>query len=291
MQGCLIGAPEYQYLLPMDITSTTTLNNGTRMPWLGFGVFQTEPGKEVENAVTWALEAGYRHIDTAAFYRNERGVGKAVASSGIPREELWITTKLWNDDQGYDTTLRAFDKSLRELDTDHVDLYLVHWPIKGKVKDTWKAFEKIYEDGRARAIGVSNFLVNHLDELLKHAKVTPMVDQVEWHPFVLQKPLLEYCKKQDIQFEAWSPLTRARFLDNPVLTEIAQAHGRSPAQVLIRWDLQHGVVSIPKSVHQERIEENSKVFDFELSSDEMQKLDSLDSNTRIGPHPDQLGGW
>jgi diketogulonate reductase-like aldo/keto reductase len=275
----------------MHITSTTTLNNGVTMPWLGLGVFQSEPGPESENAVRWALEIGYRHIDTASFYHNEESVGKAIRESKVNRDELFVTTKVWNTEQGYDQALSAFDASRKRLDMDVVDLYLVHWPIKEQYKDTWKALEKLYSDGKVRAIGVSNFLVHHLSELSAASDLTPAVNQVEFHPFVLQQPLLDYCAENHIQFEAWSPLTRARFLDNEAIVDIARSHGKSPAQVLIRWDLQKGVVSIPKSVHRERIEENSHVFDFELTDAEMERLDSLDSNTRIGPHPDEIGGW
>ncbi len=272
----------------MNLTSTATLNNGVSMPRVGFGVFQTEEGPEVEHAVRWALETGYRHIDTASFYENENGVGKAIAESGVPREELFVTTKVWNSEQGYNETLKAFDRSRSKLRLDVVDLYLVHWPLKNSFKDTWKALEKLYADGKVRAIGVSNFLPHHLEELMADFDVIPAVDQVEWHPFLFQKELYDFCKAKGIQQEAWSPLTRARFLDNPVITDIAGAHGKSPAQVLLRWDLQHEVITIPKSVHKERIIENSQIFDFKLSSEEMARLDALDSNTRIGPHPDSM---
>jgi diketogulonate reductase-like aldo/keto reductase len=258
------------------------------MPWVGFGVFQTEPGPEVERAVSWALEAGYRHIDTASFYENEEGVGKAIHASGVPREELFVTTKIWNSELGYENAFRAFDASRRKLQLDVVDLYLIHWPIKGKFKETWKALEELYADGKVRAIGVSNFLPHHLQEIIDEFDVVPAVDQVEWHPFVLQKPLLDYCAEKGIQFEAWSPLTRGRFLDNEVIQDIARKHGKTPAQVLIRWDLQHHVVTIPKSVHKERIQENTDVFDFELSDEDMARLDALDTDTRIGPHPDSM---
>jgi diketogulonate reductase-like aldo/keto reductase len=272
----------------MTLTSTTKLNNGLSMPWLGLGVFQTQEGPEVENAVRWALDIGYRHIDTASFYENEAGVGKAIAESGVDREDIFLTTKVWNTEQGYEETLAAFDRSRKKLRTDVVDLYLVHWPIKGSFKDTWKALEKLYADGKVRAIGVSNFLIHHIEELLRDFDVVPAVNQIEWHPFVRQKALHDFCIEHGIQLEAWSPLTRGKMLDNQVIDEIAEAHGKSPAQVLIRWDLQHEVVTIPKSVHHERIRENSKVFDFELSSAEMERLDALDSDTRIGPHPDTM---
>ena len=272
----------------MDLRSTTTLNNGVEMPWVGLGVFKSQPGPEVEQAVRWALEIGYRHIDTASFYENEDGVGKALAESEVDREDVFVTTKVWNTEQGYKETLAAFDRSRSKLRTDYVDLYLVHWPLQSSFKDTWKALEKLYEDGVVRAIGVSNFLEHHLEDLMGDFDVVPAVNQVEWHPFVLQKPLLDFCKENDIQFEAWSPLSRGRFLANEVIQDVAKRHGKTPAQVLIRWDLQHEVVTIPKSVHRERIEENSKVFDFELTDEEMQRIDALDTDTRIGPHPDEM---
>ena len=272
----------------MNLTSTTTLNNGHTMPWVGFGVFKTRPGEEVEQAVRWALEIGYRHIDTASFYRNEEGVGKALAESGVDREDVFITTKVWNDEQGYEETLAAFDRSRKKLRTDVVDLYLIHWPIKGTFLDTWKAMEKLYDDGRVRAIGVSNFLPHHLREIMDHFDIVPAVDQVEWHPFLRQPELFDFCRENGIQLEAWSPLTRGRFLDDEVIVDIARAHRKTPAQVLIRWDLQHEVVTIPKSVHRDRIEENGRVFDFELTDEEMKRLDALDTDTRIGPHPDSM---
>jgi diketogulonate reductase-like aldo/keto reductase len=272
----------------MDLTSTAKLNNGVEIPWVGFGVFQVEPGKEVEQAVTWALETGYRHIDTASFYRNEDGVGKAIKESGVSRRDLFVTTKVWNDEQGYDKTLEAFEQSLNRLQVDYVDLYLVHWPIKGMYKDTWRAFEKLYDDGKVRAIGVSNFFTHHLEDLMADARVVPMVNQVEFHPFLLQKELLDFDRDHGIQHEAWSPLTRARFLDNEVIQDLAAKHTRTPAQILLRWDLQHGVVTLPRSTSRERIRENSEVFGFELSAEDMARLDGLDTATRIGPHPDQM---
>ncbi|MFO7849671.1 MAG: aldo/keto reductase [Spirochaetia bacterium] len=272
----------------MNLHTSTTLNNGTKMPLVGLGVFQVEDGPEVENSVRWALELGYRHLDTASYYQNESGVGKALAESGIDREDVFLTTKVWNDQQGYQNTLNAFDESRKKLRTDVVDLYLIHWPIKDTFKETWKALEKLYADGKVRAIGVSNFLIHHLEELIKDTDIVPAVNQVELHPFLRQKKLHDYCIDKGIQIEAWSPLTRGRFLDHSTITDIAAAHGKSPAQVLIRWDLQHKIVTIPKSTHRERIKENSEVFDFELSQGEMESIDSLDTETRIGPHPDEM---
>lgn len=272
----------------MDLQSTARLNNGIQIPWVGFGVFQVEPGAQVEQSVTWALETGYRHIDTASFYQNEEGVGKAIKDSGIPRNELFITTKVWNNEQGYDEALEAFERSINRLQMDYVDLYLIHWPIKGKYKDTWRALENLYNQGKARAIGVSNFLIHHLEDLTKEANVAPAVNQVEFHPFLLQQDLLTFDREHNIQHEAWSPLTRGRFLDNEVIQDLANKHKRTPAQILLRWNLEHEVVTLPRSTKRERIKENASVFDFELSKEDVQRLDALDSNTRIGPHPDSM---
>jgi diketogulonate reductase-like aldo/keto reductase len=260
------------------------------MPWLGLGVFKSPPGKETEQAVRWALEIGYRHIDTAALYENEADVGRALKDSGVPRNTVFITTKVWNTDQGYKETLKAFDRSRSRLGIDVVDLYLVHWPIKGKTRDTWKALEKLLADGKVRAIGVSNFLTHHLEDLFSGSSVPPAVNQVEFHPFLVQKELLDYDTQKGIRHEAWSPLTRARNLDNPVFSEIARKHGKTPAQVVLRWDLQLGVITIPKSVHRERILENSQVFDFQLDASDMQRITGLDAGARIGPHPDTMSG-
>ncbi len=272
----------------MDLNTTVSMNNGVAVPQLGFGTFKSQPGTETEQAVRWALEFGYRHIDTAAFYGNEADVGKAFKASGLPREDVFITTKVWNSDQGYDSTLKAFDKSRKLLDTEIIDCYLIHWPVSGKYKDTWKAMEKLYAEGIVRAIGVSNFLVHHLEDLIKDSDTVPVMNQVEFHPFLLQKDLLDFDRDHSILHEAWAPLTRAQYLDNEVITEIAEARGKSPAQVLIRWDLQKGVVTIPKSVHKDRIKENADVFDFELKKEEMRRLDGLDRNERLGPDPDSF---
>jgi diketogulonate reductase-like aldo/keto reductase len=272
----------------MQLASTVALNNGVEIPWLGVGVFKSPPGKETEQAVRWALEIGYRHIDTAAVYNNEQDVGRALKASGVAREKVFITTKLWNADQGYQSTLKAFDASRKNLGIDTLDLYLVHWPVKGKYRDTWRALEKLHAEGRVRAIGVSNFLVHHLEDLLAVAEVVPAVNQVEFHPFLLQRPLLEFDTRKAIRHEAWSPLTRGQMLQHELITAVARKHSRTNAQVLLRWDLQLGVVTIPKSVHRERILENSRVFDFELDSEDMARLQSLDSGTRIGPDPDNF---
>lgn len=269
-----------------SLKDCTTLNNGVQMPWFGLGVYKTEPGQEVENSVRLAIENGYRHVDTAKLYNNEEGVGRAIRDSGIKREDIFVTTKVWNDDQGYENTLRAFEASRKRLDMDYVDLYLIHWPGTRLYKETWKALEKLHKEGYARAIGVSNFQIRHLDDLLSDCEFVPMVNQVEYHPRLTQAPLLEYCKQHNIQMEAWSPLMRGQLMDNEVLVKIAQAHGKTPAQVILRWDLDHGVVTIPKSIHEHRIKENTDIFDFTLSAEEMAAIDGLNMNQRVGPNPD-----
>ncbi|WP_027409994.1 aldo/keto reductase [Anoxybacteroides tepidamans] len=271
-----------------SIKACTTLSNGVTMPWLGLGVYKVQNGEEVINAVRTALEIGYRHIDTAAFYENEEGVGQAVRESGIPREQLFITTKVWNSDQGYETTLKAFETSLKKLGLEYVDLYLVHWPVKGKYKETYKALEKIYKDGRARAIGVSNFHIHHLEDLLAECEIKPMVNQVEYHPRLTQKELHAFCKQHGIQLEAWSPLMRGALLEEPTLIDIGRKYGKTPAQVILRWDLQNEVVTIPKSITPERIKENADIFDFELTAEEMERIDSLNLNKRSGADPDNF---
>ncbi|QSO50854.1 aldo/keto reductase [Alicyclobacillus curvatus] len=271
-----------------SLTDYTTLNNGVKMPWFGLGVYKTEEGEEVIHSVRTALEYGYRSIDTAKLYANEEGVGKAIRESGVPREEIFVTTKLWNTDQGYDSTLDAFEASRRRLGLEYLDLYLIHWPGQSKFKETWKAFEKLYKDGLVRAIGVSNFHVHHLQSLLADAEIVPAVNQIEFHPRLTQVEVREFCQSRDIQVEAWSPLMRGKLLDNPTVTRIAEAHGKSPAQVILRWDLDHAVVTIPKSTHANRIQENADVFDFSLNDDEIAALDALNTNERTGPNPDEL---
>lgn len=257
------------------------------MPWLGLGVFQVDDGEEVIRSVGYALEAGYRSIDTAAGYRNEAGVGAAIKQSGIPREDLFITTKLANSDQGYESTLRAFEDSRRKLDLDYIDLYLIHWPGKDKFQETWRAFEKLQKDGYIRAIGVSNFKIHHLETLKQGSDTIPAVNQVEFHPLLNQQELLQYCKREGIQLEAWTPIMKGK-LDLPQLTELAGKHGKTPAQIVLRWDLQHGIVTIPKSVHQARIVENAGLFDFELSDADMKLIDGMNQDHRFGPDPDAL---
>lgn len=270
----------------MDISSKVKLNNGVEMPWFGLGVFLSKEGAEVENAVKTALTNGYISIDTAAIYQNETGVGKAIKESGIPREEIFLTSKVWNTDQGYKTTLEAFEKSLEKLQTNYLDLYLIHWPKGLRSVESWKALEEIYEKGRVKAIGISNFLVHHLEDFLPECKIMPAVNQVEFHPELIQPDLLEYCQNHGIQLEAWSPIMKGRVNDIPVMQALAAKYGKTPVQIVLRWDIQKGVVTIPKSVTPERIISNADIFDFELSDEDMLKIDRLDKNARIGGHPD-----
>jgi diketogulonate reductase-like aldo/keto reductase len=256
------------------------LNNGVMIPRLGLGVYQSPPGQVTQRAVEYALKIGYRHIDTARIYNNETDVGTALRKSGIKREDVFITTKLWNNDHGYDKALRACDESLRRLGLKYLDLYLIHWPVPEIRNESWQAFTQLLRDGKCRSIGVSNYTIQHLTELLEDAEVTPMVDQVEFSPFLYQKQLLDYCEKNKIQVEAYSPLTQGRKLNHPTILQIAKKHQKTPAQVLIRWGLQHNLVTIPKSVREERIKENSQVFDYNLTNEDMRTLDSLDENFR-----------
>lgn len=272
----------------MNLKDIVKLANGVEMPRLGFGVWKVKDGDEAVNSVKWAIEAGYVSIDTAAAYKNEEGVGQAIKESGVKREDLFVTTKLWNAEQGYESTLAVFDESLRKLELDYVDLYLIHWPVKGKFKDTWRAFEKLYNDKRVRAIGVCNFHEHHLKELMEDAEIAPMVNQIELHPELTQEPLRNYCAEHNIVVEAWSPLGNGKLLDNAEIKAIAEAHGKSVAQVILRWDLQIGVVTIPKSVHQERIIQNADIFDFELTEDEVAKISALNKDKRTGPDPDNF---
>ena len=274
--------------MSLTLESRVTLNDGSKMPVFGLGVWQMSAGKETRKAVATALESGYRLIDTAKLYANERDVGAAVRESGIPREEIFVTTKLWNSDHGYDAALRAFEKSRRELGLDYVDLYLIHWPVPGLRHESWKAHLKLREESLARSVGVSNYTIRHLEELLPATPVPPSVNQVEFHPFLVQDDLLEFCRGSGIHLEAYSPLTRGLRLKHPVIVEIAAKNGRTPAQVLIRWSLQHGLVVIPKSVRPERIRENAAVFDFELNREDMKRLDSLDERSHTTWNPDDL---
>ena len=274
--------------MALDLKSTVKLHNGVEMPWFGLGVFKVKEGSEVIDSVKAAIKNGYISIDTAAVYKNEEGVGQGIKESGVPREELFITSKVWNADQGYESTLKAFDTSLEKLGLDYLDLYLIHWPVNGKYVETWKALEKLYKDGRVKAIGVSNHHVHHLKDILAEAEIKPMVNQVEYHPHLTQKELHEFCKSEGIQLEAWSPLKQGELLNEPVIAEIGQKYQKSAAQVILRWDLQNEVVTIPKSIKEHRIIENATIFDFELSSEDMERINSLNKNERIGSDPDNF---
>lgn len=269
------------------ITDSVILNNGVAMPWFGIGTYKAE-GREVADAVSTALELGYRSIDTAAVYGNEQEVGESIASSGVARNDLFVTTKVWNNDQGYDSTLRAFETSSKKLGLDMIDLYLIHWPGVDKYKDTWRALERLKEEGRVRAIGVSNFQIHHLQELLKDSSSVPAVNQVELHPRFIQKELHDFCTAHQIQIEAWAPLMKGRLQDNELLQGIAAQYGKSVSQVILRWELQNQIVIIPKSVTASRIKENSEIFDFELTDAEVQAISGLDAGERIGSDPDKL---
>ncbi len=267
-----------------------TLNNGLRMPQLGFGVWQV-PDEEVTAAVTKALEVGYRAIDTAKVYENEAGVGRALATSDVPRDELFITTKVWNSDQGYENTLKAFDASLERLGLDYVDLYLIHWPMPehDEYVETYKALEKLYHDGRVKAIGVCNFNIEHLQRLLNECDVVPAVNQVECHPYLQQKELKDFCEKHNIYVESWSPLNQGgAVLNDDIVKQIAEQNEKTPAQVIIRWHLQSGSSVIPKSVTPSRIEENFDVFEFELSPKDMEKISEINRDERKGPEPSEM---
>ena len=272
----------------MNLQSTVTLHNGVKMPRFGLGVFKVQEGQEVIDSVKAAIKNGYISIDTAAVYGNEEGVGQATQESGANREKLFITTKVWNADQGYDSTLAAFETSLKKLGLDYIDLYLIHWPVKGKYKETWKALEKLYKDGKVKTIGVSNFHIHHLEDLLEDAEIAPMVNQIELHPLLSQKEIRNYCKEKNIVVEAWSPLAQGQLLDNEVLAEIAAAHNKSVAQIILRWDIQNDIVTIPKSIKESRIIENASIFDFELSIEEIEKINALNKNERVGPDPDNF---
>lgn len=276
--------------MPKNLQDTTTLHNGVKMPWFGLGVFKVKEGSEVVEAVKAAIKNGYISIDTAAIYQNEEGVGQGIRESGVARDSLFVTSKVWNSDQGYESTLQAFETSLQKLGMDYLDLYLIHWPGKdsAKYKETWRALEKLYKDGRVRAIGVSNFHVHHLEDLIADAEIKPMVNQVEYHPHLAQLELRDYCKKQGIQLEAWSPLKQGQLLNEPTIVEIAEKYQKSPAQIILRWDLHNEVVTIPKSIKEHRIIENADIFDFELAPEDMAKLDGLNKNERVGSNPDEF---
>lgn len=279
-------------MMAQHLQDTTTLQNGVKMPWLGLGVFKVADGEELVLSVKQAIAHGYRSIDTAAAYQNERGVGQAIAEAmkdnGLNREDLFITSKVWNADLGYDATLAAYEASLEKLGLEYLDLYLIHWPVEGKYKESWRALETLYTAGRVKAIGVSNFQIHHLEDVMKDAVIKPMVNQVELHPYLSQQPLRTFSKEQGIQIEAWSPLMQGQLLEQPVLKEIAAAYGKSVAQVILRWDMQHGIITIPKSTKEQRIIENAALFDFQLSDEDMSRIDGLNRDERVGPDPDNF---
>jgi len=275
-----------------NLQATTTLYNGVKMPWFGLGVFKVEEGPELVHAVKFAIKQGYRSIDTAAIYGNEEGVGQAIHEAmteyGIKREELFITSKVWNSDLGYESTIAAYETSLSKLGLDYLDLYLVHWPVEDKYLEAWRALETLYKEGRVKAIGVSNFQVHHLEKVISNAEIKPMVNQVEYHPRLTQQEVKTFCDNNGIQFEAWSPLMQGQLFDNPLLGDLANKYGKTVAQIILRWDLQNGVVTIPKSTKEHRIIENANLFDFELTNEDMDQINNLNQNHRVGPDPDNI---
>jgi diketogulonate reductase-like aldo/keto reductase len=270
----------------MDVTtSTLPLLTGARIPVVGLGVWQSPRGATTRDAVSTALRDGYRHVDTARIYGNEADVGAGLRASGVPRADVFVTTKLWNEDQGYDAALRAFDASLKRLELDYVDLYLLHWPVAGKRLDSWRALERLHAEGRAKAIGVSNYLRPHLEELLAHAKVVPAVNQIELSPFLQRREAVDLCKAKGIVVEAYSPLTHGQRLDHPAVVAEARRVGRTAAQVLLRWGVQKGLVVLPKSTREARIRENAAIFDFALDAEAMARLDTLEEGLATGWDP------
>lgn len=267
-----------------DIKGTVKLNNGVEMPYFGLGTWKSY-GDEVKNSVIDAIKCGYKLIDTATLYQNEKEIGSAIKESGIKREDIFITSKVWNDFLGYESTLKAYDKSCKLLGTDYLDLYLIHWPVSGKYLESWKALEKIYNEGRVKAIGISNFLKVHLDKLLVEAEIIPAINQMEYHPYLIQQSLIDYCHAKGILYQAWGPLIFGKAFEEPVLKEIGKKYNKNEAQIILRWDLQKGILTIPKSTKFERIKSNSEIFDFQLSDEDMKKIDSLDRNERIGYDP------
>lgn len=276
-----------------NINSTVTLNNGVQMPWLGLGVFRVEDSAELVNAVRVAIKNGYRSIDGAAIYGNEEAMGEGIREgikeADISREDLFITSKVWNADLGYESTIASYEASLKRLGVDYLDLYLIHWPVEGKYKEAWKALEYLYKEERVKAIGVSNFQVHHLEELLKDAEIKPAINQIEFHPCLTQQKVREFCQNNDIQVEAWSPLMAGNgLLENEVLKEIAKKYDKTVAQVVLRWDIQSQVVTIPKSTNEGRLIQNADLFDFTLTKDDMEKIDGLNQDLRVGPDPDNF---
>lgn len=278
------------------MTHDFILNNGVSIPSIGFGTWKAGDGAEAIDAVSCALATGYRHIDCAAAYVNERSVGKAIRLSGVPRNKLFVTSKVWNTERGFDSTLRSFDKSAADLGLDYLDLYLIHWPASAHQfenwrsinRDTWRALERLYAEGRVRAIGVSNFMPHHLEPLMADATVPPAVNQIEYHPGFTQPECVEFCDRHEIRVEAWSPLGRGRIFKNPTLIDIATHHGKSVAQICLRWELQHGIVPLPKSVTPTRIKENLDEWDYTLTAEEMSLIDALPMSGESGLDPDKI---
>jgi methylglyoxal/glyoxal reductase len=268
----------------MDFSTSKTLNNGVQIPIFGLGVFRS--ASETKDAVKWALEAGYRHIDTAKIYGNEADVAKGIKESGVDRKDIFITTKLWNDDMRQGKQREAFEKSLELLETDYIDLYLIHWPAKGVYNDSWRIMEEYYKQGKIRAIGVSNFHKHHLEDLLTIAEVVPAVNQIECSPHLTQKPLFDYCNEKGIALEAWSPLGGGKLLSDPAIQAVADKYGKTAAQVIIRWHIQRDTIVIPKSVHKDRIISNGEVFDFNISDEDMAAITAMNQNKRVGSDPD-----
>lgn len=261
------------------------LSNGVNMPSIGFGTYKLGEEQDVIDRVKLALKIGYRQIDTASFYGNEEGVGKGIAQSGVDRKDIFLVTKLWNDDHGYEETINAFNKSIKKLGVDYLDLYLIHWPNKLN-SETWRAFEDLYKEGKVRAIGVCNFKIGHLEELKKIAKIMPMVNQIEIHPCKTQKDIIEYCTENNIQVVAWGPIMRGKIFSLPLMLDLAEKYNKSIAQITLRWHIQNGVIPIPKSSNEERIKVNIDIFDFNLSNEDMKKIDSLNSNEDVSGVPD-----
>jgi len=265
---------------------TRKLSNGIEIPAVGLGTWKI-PNEEVADIIVEAVKLGYRHIDTAAVYKNEEGVGQGIKKCGIDRSEIFVTTKVWNDDQGFLTTLKAFDKSLKRLDLDYVDLYLIHWP-KPLNPETWRALEHLYNEGKVKAIGVSNFHPHHFDMLMRTAKIKPMINQIELHPKLTQEVSVLYFKSQGVVIESWSPLMRGQLSDSEILIDIAKKYDKTPAQIVLRWNIEKGYVTIPKSVKVERLKENISIFDFELNEEDIRRIDSINIDYRTGPDPDLI---
>ncbi|KGR82905.1 aldo/keto reductase [Lysinibacillus odysseyi] len=272
----------------MDLQTTKRLANGIEMPIFGLGVYKMTDPQETIEAITTALQVGYRAIDTASLYHNEEQVGEAIRHSGVPRNDIFVTTKVWNTDQGFDNTLRAFEESLKKLDMDYVDLYLTHWPVEGKYTETYRAIERLYEEKLIRVPGVSNHHKQHIEEVLKVAQTPPMVNQIEAHPYLSQEPLRAFCKEHNIAVTAWSPLGRGGVLIDETILKMGDKYGKSPAQIVLRWHIQNDILVIPKSVTPSRIEENARIFDFELTEEDMRSLNNLNRNQRFGKDPENF---